>query len=522
MQEQEKKLGLPSVVATGVGLIVATGCLLSIGQGASAIGTSFIWTMIIACIFNILTALSICELNALMPNLSGGMAQYTLASFGPFVAIVITVGGYLICQTLMGTSETAMFGNTLSSVLTDVPIPSYVYSIAMVILLTLFNWFGVDMFAKIQNIVAYSLIGSLMIVGILGCLEIGTGEPVEQEAIISSDIEDIFGQLGLAFYLFIGVECIVPISNQVKNPRKNVPLGMMLSLIIILIMQCFLTIGFSKYTPWDELAESTVPHILYGSLLLGNFGTIWMTIVSLLAVVSTCNTALFSISQICYGMAKINLLPKFFMRQNKHGTPYAGLLIVSACIILLNLTGLADSDSLTFLILVGSTFWILSYIILHCDVLALRKRMPKAPRTFKVPLGPVIPILGIIGNAFMIYNIDSDWDAKLKIYAVCLIFLVLLSIYAVIWIKCVMKRPLFKPYAIKEVMAMDTDLYQIHHDPELAEKMHLEAKPEVESMSAEYNTGTRPEDISVPVSKTSTDTAENTSRDTLNDQAPDG
>lgn len=70
---QEKKLGLPSIVATGVGLIIATSCLLSIGQGASTIGLPFIITMAIACAFNILTAFSICELNALMPNLTGGM-----------------------------------------------------------------------------------------------------------------------------------------------------------------------------------------------------------------------------------------------------------------------------------------------------------------------------------------------------------------------------------------------------------------------------------------------------------------
>ena len=77
MSDQQKKLGLGSVIATGVGLIVATSCLMSIGQGASAIGTPFISSMSIACLFNILTALSICELNALMPNLSGGMAQFT-------------------------------------------------------------------------------------------------------------------------------------------------------------------------------------------------------------------------------------------------------------------------------------------------------------------------------------------------------------------------------------------------------------------------------------------------------------
>ncbi|MBP5601839.1 MAG: hypothetical protein J6X78_03845, partial [Treponema sp.] len=83
----EKKLGLPSVIATGVGLIVATSCLLSIGQGASILGLPFIITMSIACAFNILTALSICELNALMPNLTGGLAQFTLASCGPFITI---------------------------------------------------------------------------------------------------------------------------------------------------------------------------------------------------------------------------------------------------------------------------------------------------------------------------------------------------------------------------------------------------------------------------------------------------
>ena len=72
-----------------------------------------------------------------------------------------------------------------------------------------------------------------------------------------------------------------------------------------------MTVGFKNYTEWGELAESTVPHILYGSLLLGKAGTVWMTLVSLLAVISTLNTAMFGISQLCYGMAKIDLLPAF-------------------------------------------------------------------------------------------------------------------------------------------------------------------------------------------------------------------
>ncbi len=489
----EKKLGLPSIIATGVGLIVATSCLLSIGQGAAAIGTPFIITMAIACAFNILTALSICELNALMPNLTGGMAQYTLASFGPFVAIVITVGGYLTCQTILGSSEAAMFGNTLSSVFTNVPITGSMYSIILIAILTVFNLFGVDMFAKIQNIVAYGLIGSLIILGLIGTFGLGTGTVVEQPAVISSNIGDMFSLLGLAFFLFIGVEFIVPISSQVENARKLVPIGMVVSLLTILVMQIFVTIGFSRYTPWEQLGESTVPHVLYGTLLLGKAGTVWMTLISLLAVISTINTALFSISQICEGMAKINLLPSFFMKRNSKGTPYIGLLIVSALMIIINAAGLSTSDELTFLILTGCTFWILSYIVLHCDVLILRKRLPKAPRTFKLPLGPVIPVIGIIGNAFMIYNIDPDPDVKRKIYTIFLGVLAFLSVYAVIWIKAVMKRPVFKPFQIKEVMAMESDLYQINHNPKLARMLHISPKPDVMPIPADHNTGTRPE-----------------------------
>ena len=100
-------------------------------------------------------------------------------------------------------------------------------------------------------------------------------------------------------------------------------------------------------------------------------------------------------------------------------------------------------------------------------------------------------MIGILGNAFMIYNIDSSWEVKKRIYLIFVITVAILSVYAVIWIKCVMKRPMFKAYQIKEVMAMESDLYQINHNPEVAKKLHLDAVPEIESMPADVNTGTR-------------------------------
>lgn len=461
----EKKLGLPSAIATGVGLIVATSCLMSLGQGAGALGTGFIITMIIACAINILTALSMAELNALMPNLTGGLAQYTLAGLGPFVTILTMVGGYLVCQAIAGSVECAMFGNAINSVF-DTGISSSVLSIMLLVVLIFTNLMGVDIFAKVQNVVAYGLIISLIAMGLIGMFGLGTGEQVTQPANLAGSFSDTFGLLGLAFFLFIGCEFVIPISKSVKNERRNVPLGMVLSLLIILVMQIFIVLGMSRYTQWTVLSESASPHILYGNSLLGQVGSYWMILVSVLAVISTVNSAMSSFSFMCAGLAKISLLPTVFLKRNKRGAYYVGILSIGLLEIVVNATGLSTSDSLTFMISVAIVFWMVSYIVSNINVLVFRHRLPKAPRTFKVPLGPVIPILATIGNMFMIWNIDGNPDTRNLIFKIDGVIFLILAVYSIVWCKTRLKKPMFKPIPIHEVMAMENEAYLVAHQSE--------------------------------------------------------
>ena len=352
-----KKLGLGSVIATGVGLVVASSCLLSIGIGSSAIGIPFIISMVIACVLNIVTLMSIAELNSLMPDLTGGLAQYSLACVGPFITIICTVGGYVLCNTIAGSVEGAMFGNTIAGLFDGTSIPPWVFCVVLVLLLMIANLNGVDVFIKIQDFVAYALIGSLVIMGIMGALGIGTGEIVQQPKVLASDFSSITGLCGLAFFLFIGGEYVVPLTKECKNAKRDIPLGMILSMIIILAMQAFLTFGFGNYTSWEELGASTTPHILFGQMLLGPIGKYWMVIVSLLAVISSVNTIMSSLSYILMGMSKIGLLPAFFNRTNKKNAPYMGILFEAAAFCLINITGLSTTDSLSFLISVLAILW---------------------------------------------------------------------------------------------------------------------------------------------------------------------
>ncbi|MDO4288795.1 MAG: APC family permease [Eubacterium sp.] len=456
---KEKKLGLPSVIAVGVGLIVATSCLLSLGQGAGGLGASFIIAMVIACVVNMMTALSLGELNALMPNLTGGLAQYTLACMGPFVTIISMVGGYLVCNTICGSVECAMFGNTMNSVF-HTGIPSNVYCVILLVVLIVANLRGVDMFAKIQNLVVYGLILSLVAMGVMGIAGIGTGTPVEQPLTLTMNAQDIFSYVGLAFFLFLGSEFIIPISRDVKNARKNIPLGMILSLVIVCVMEVLVVLGMHRYAPWAALAEANSPHVLYGQSLLGNIGIVWMAIVSVFAVVSTVNSVISSLSYICAGMAKINLLPAAFGKKNKKGAPYVGILTIGGVMIVINATGLSNTSQLSMMILIGCVFWMVAYILSNINVLILRRRLPKAPRTFKAPGGILCPVIGVLGNVFMIVNIDANPDNRLMIYKVCGLIFCGLAVYAVVWIKKVMKLKMFKPLPVHRVMAMENDAYQ--------------------------------------------------------------
>ena len=456
---ENKKLGLLSVVSTGIGLVVATSCLLSLCRGTASISTMFIVSVVIACLLNMTTAASLAELNALMPKLTGGLAQYTLVGLGPFVTLVSMVGGYLICNSLTAPAEGAMFAFALKEIL-NLEIPAPVLSVGLTILLMLVNLKGVDMFAKIQDIVAFLLIGSLIVLGIVGALGLGSGEQVEQLPAESSFLDGLSASAE-AFWLFIGVEFIIPISSSVKNARKNVPLGMFLSLGVIAIIQIVMIIGLNRYVLLEDLGTSPSPHILYGVRLFGKFGQIWIGIISILAAISTQNSVISSISKICQGMSKMNMLPEFFQKTNKDGAPVVGIIFFSVVIMIVEGTGLASTDAISFLILTASVFWMVSYIITHINVLMLRKRLPNAPRTFKT--FSLIQIIGILGTGYMIFSISSDPAEKLKILGIVGLIFIGLSVYAVLWIKFRMHMPLFKPVALNEVMAMEHPLYYRTH-----------------------------------------------------------
>ena len=455
---EEKKLGLGNVVSISVGLVIATSCLVSLGEGAGTLGVTFILAMVIAMLLNMTTIASLSELNALMPNTTGGLAQYTLAALGPFPTLISMVGGYIICNTLSCGVEASIFSFSLADIIGG-NIPSIVYTLIMTVIILIANLRGVDMFAKIQDVVAFLLVGSLVVMGFIGMIGMGTGVKIEQPAVLEADFGSIASMTAVAFWLFIGAEYAIPVSKEVKNAKRNVPLGMMIGLFLIFIMQSIMVLGFHNYVEWGELADSAAPHLLYGYAVLGNAGKIWMMLVGALAVISTQNSTVNSLAVICQGMAKMNMLPKIFAKTNKHKVPWFGQVFVSVSIFIFAYVSDSSADMISFLILAGSVFWMVSYILAHVDVIIFRKRLPRAPRNFKVPCGLLFPIIGIVGTIYMILNISTDPQERLMLWLLTGCSFLILGIYSAIWIKVKMKMKVFKSVPLENVMAMENDLY---------------------------------------------------------------
>jgi amino acid transporter len=191
-----------------------------------------------------------------------------------------------------------------------------------------------------------------------------------------------------------------------------------------------------------------MPHVLFAERMFGKGGSIWMAIVSVLASVSTVNTILPSTGKILQGMADEKMAPKIFARVTKKDAPIFGMLLIVVIVAGMIISGYVNSNGLITMLLAGSCFWLVSYILTHLNVLVLRKRYPNANRNKKFILLGIPQVVGIVGNIYMIWNISPDMDSKLTIFKVFFIMLAVLAIYAFIWVGAVRKTKPFEPMYI--------------------------------------------------------------------------
>jgi amino acid transporter len=449
-EELKKALGFWSCFSVAVGLVVASTTLVSLGQGMGIGGGGFIYAMVAACMLQLFSAMTYGELGTMLPR-AGGISTYTLVAMGPLPAIVATFSGYMVVNLLAGPAELAVSGFVFTDVFASW-CPPMLFSIFLLIFLTVLNLLGVDVFAKVQIFLTTVMIGSIGILGVIGLFEIACPFPDIPAPVSFNPMGwEVFSLLALGIWLYIGIEFVTPLAEETINPGRNIPWSMFIGLVVIFVVKVLFGFASIKYVPMAKLAESTHPHVDMAGAILGSGGRIWIGIVSIFATASTVNTVIAAVPRLFYGMAYSGELPSLFgWLHPRFRTPWISIILLALVMSVVLLSGLAGIEAIVTFMMAAAWTWLLCYIIAHVDLMMLRRKYPDHERPYRSPFYPIPQILGSLGMIYVMINIYPDPAMRNQIIKLALFFLTGSIIYGVLWIKLKMKTRLFKPIPIEE------------------------------------------------------------------------
>jgi amino acid transporter len=454
-QLERRAVGLPTAMSTVFGLIVASTVLLSIGQGFSA-SWIFLVALGIGLLAMYMQALSFSELATLIPK-AGSMNEYVRAGLGAFAGSLTALMGYIAIMVFPTAAESLLPAIIITDFLGAAGDPK-VWVTAIVVGVAVLNVFGVRPFAAIEVLLTGLVALSLLAFGIIGLFGLGSGDPIGP-ALPSMEFEwaTLTALLGLAVFAFVGLEYTCPLAEELENPRRDLPLGMMLGLALIAVPLVLYGIGATRYVPAEQLGDpADLTHMTIAIAMLGDTGKWWMGIVSIAATIATLNALLAGIPRLLYGMAHTRQAPKpFGYLLPATRAPVVGIAVMALIPIMMNVFEVASGETFIELILAGVLGWATAYILIHVSLIVLRLREPKAVRPFRAPLFPLPQLLGIGLLVWAAVEIFPDPEVRDNIYRDYLIFLGISIVVAFVYNLVTMKsvKAQFRPIPLREIHA---------------------------------------------------------------------
>jgi amino acid transporter/mannitol/fructose-specific phosphotransferase system IIA component (Ntr-type) len=401
----KKELGLLEVFCISSGAMISSGLFILPALAYSKTGPYVIFAYMIAGILVIPTILSKAELVTAMPK-TGGIFFFTDRSMGPAMG---TLGGLAAWFSLAFKSAFALLGIGIFALLFNPGLSILQIKIIAVLCVVFFmvvNLFGVKLAGRVQSYLVIVLLALLVLYVLVGIFFIDNVrfKPLPgQEAVT---LGSVFATAGLVFISFAGTTKITELAGEVKNPGRNLPLGMFFSwgvVTLLYILVIFVTLGVldpAQLQATADMPEKLSPITSGGEATMGLFGLIAMSFAALLAYVSTANAGILAASRDPMAMGKDELLPRAFGKVSKRNTPWVAIIFTSAfmitVILFLDLEEFVKTASTLKLVL----FMLANLALIFMREANIRHYRPK----YKAPLYPYIQIFGIIGYGFLIFQ----------------------------------------------------------------------------------------------------------------------
>jgi basic amino acid/polyamine antiporter, APA family len=305
MAKLKRQLGLFNLTLIGIGIILGAGIYALIGVAAGGAGNATWLAFLISAVIALLTGLSYAELSTMFKG-DAGEYDYTSKAINKKFGLV--VGLSVIAASIITASVVAL--GFAGYFITLIPLPYLLTAVLVILLMTIINFVGIKESSWFNALSTFVEIIGLIIIIVLGFKYIGSVNYLEMPL----GFTGVFSSAALVFFAYLGFESIVKLREETKDPEKNIPRAIIISVAVTSVLYVLVAISSVSIIGWDQLAQSSAPLSLVAQTALGG---ITGPILAVIALFSTSNTILFSSitsSRQIYGMAKQKSVPKFLSK----------------------------------------------------------------------------------------------------------------------------------------------------------------------------------------------------------------
>lgn len=391
-----KGLGLAHVFTLATGAMIGSGLFILPGMAHAMAGPGVIWSYVLAGTLAAVGALSVAELATAMPK-AGSDYFFIMRGFGSGIG---SIAGMLSWFSLSLKSAFAIVGMATFLALI-VEFSGIAIGIGLTLCFVGLNIFGVREAARAQVVIVFGLLALL-------AFYIIAGFPQTRSDLLIPfapyGVGPIFSAAGFVFVSYGGLLKVASVAEEVRNPGRVMPLGMVLSVVIVTLLYALTVTVTSGVLETDVLDGSLTPISDGGRVVMGQFGYIAMTVAAILAFVSTANAGIMAASRYLLALGRDGFLPSSLCRVNaRFKTPHFAIAVTGALILLSLLV------RLKVLVEAASCVLMITYALSCLAVIVLRESGLQNYRpAFRAPLYPWLQIVAILGLGFVFVELGVE------------------------------------------------------------------------------------------------------------------
>ncbi len=370
-----------------------------------------------------------------MIDATGGQYVYFQKMYGNFVSYLYGWSVFAVIQTGAQAAIAYVFGEymcyfvkfpelplSLQNFSFYIPIVGNIFPLAeygpkliailCILFLTGVNYIGVLFGGAVQSIITFIKIASMVLLSVL-LLTSGAGSFNNLSngfAIPEAISTNLFAVLGLAiagaFWAYDGWNNLTFVAGEIKQPQRNVPLGLLFGTLIVIIVYMLINAAYLYVLPIEKMAESPLVAATAAEVVFGSSGAAVISIAVIISTFGALNGSILATARVCFAMARSNMFFKSLDKIHpKFATPHTSLVAQGLWSCLLVLSG--SFDTITDYVMFAA--W-LFYMLGAYGVIILRKKMPDVHRPFKVWGYPYTPMIFVIFSfLFLLNTLISDY-----------------------------------------------------------------------------------------------------------------